>query len=229
MSKKPSGETKSSDSGAVVSSVDSRGRIRVFLSRLLGKLPKSKKGRVILGVCALLLLLIVAGNILARRNSDGLSKQEQKEYQALADDMASTENIDQEVVYRFADIDKLIREEKYAEAKSKIEESLNSSSLNDSDKKSYVALLASVCVQLNDLACADKVVSEYGKSVDVDVYFLIKAAKLAESKSDMARKRAYLAKALSEVEDKGGQDYIDELNSRTDEEVDYDYIKQGAQ
>lgn len=117
---------------------------------------------------------------------------------------------------------------KYAEALQQTNILLAEPNLSEQDRRTLFVVLSSLCPPLRDFACADRVIAEYGKLLPFDPFFLIDMARLAASNKQTTKAKEYYTKALTEIDSRGGQAHVNELNSSADASLDYNEIKRGA-
>lgn len=126
------------------------------------------------------------------------------------------------------EINKLILEKKFARAKTEIDKIKSNPSMTEGDMLIVYAQLASVCSELKDVKCLGEVFEFQKSKNNLDLFLLIDAARIAEGQGDISQSNAWFQEAKKIVDEKGGKNYIDKLNEKSQISLDYAEITEGA-
>lgn len=126
------------------------------------------------------------------------------------------------------DMNKLINDMKFAEAKAMIDR-INEDALTQGDRLMLNSSRLQACTQLKDLACLDKVI-EFNKNNDQDnLHVYLAAGSIATDKKLEEERKAYYKEALNLIDSRGGQEYVSNINNSSQAELNYDQIKKGSE
>lgn len=197
---------------------------------MVNKLKQQGKRRlIVIGLITIFVVIsLVWYFVIRQKPSNGLSKKDEaaaKEAYEIVKGSIVTGGVDPTRIF---EIDKSIRAKQYADAKKQIEVLLADGSVTKANKQTLYSQLAQICVALEDLGCADKVVEQYNSSSPADPYFLVSMAQIA-TKQKSTKAKVYYAKALEYLNGQGGEEKVKEFNNIYDPDLDYQAIKAGAQ
>lgn len=196
-------------------------------------LNKLRNKKIIIILVALTVLIgigYVAYDRLAKDSKrDGLSAEDQAAAEETLKAMQASEITSGIDPSRIREIDSSIQAKDFAGAKKQIDGILADPNLPETSKAAVYTQLSRVCLPLSDFGCADTVIDQYGKSLNIDYYFLVDAARLAKQQRQNERAQRYYKIAYDDIESKGGQTFVDTANQEaSDMSLDYGEIKQGA-
>lgn len=183
--------------------------------------------KVLLLVGAILALLLGVGVYLVTR--DNLSDSER---QAIQDTNKVLEAGAVESTVSQASLQEIqasISADKKQDAKKQLDELLkNEDSMNEGERLSAYTALAQICVPLEDFACIDRVIAFQRKGKLLDYFFAVDAARLAKKKGDLQKSKDYYGFVKDDIELRGGDEYIENLNNDAQLPLDYNEVKEGA-
>lgn len=190
---------------------------------------QSKKQLGLVIVSAVVILSGAGYFIMSGGESSELTEAQKAENKKIAQEMSAaavTSGLNSSLV---AEANASIQAGKYVEAKTQLEKLLAQSNLTAGDEASIYTPLAQVCLKLMDLDCADKVAAYQQKVNFVDDYFLVSIARIAKQANRQDKAKEYYGMALKDIDAKGGKSFVDNANGASQETLDYDEIKAGAQ
>ncbi len=114
------------------------------------------------------------------------------------------------------EINQLIIQQKYTEAKTKLDQITSQSNLTQGDSLIVNSSLSNVCVQIADFECIDKVIQFNESQNKIDVYLPVAAARKADSVGNKELSVKYYKKALDIVNANGGEEFITKLNTNSE-------------
>lgn len=192
------------------------------------KIQNKKQLRLVI-VAAVVVVSAGAYFVVSRRDNSGLTDAQKAENKQIAQEMSAaavTSGLNPSLI---AEADASIKAGKYIEAKTQLEKLLALSGLTAGDEAAIYTPLAQTCLYLRDLDCADKVVAYQQRAKFLDDYFLVAIARIAKQASKLDKAKTYYDIALKDIDAKGGKSYVDNANAATQETLDYNEIKAGAQ
>lgn len=196
------------------------------------RLPIKKKKLLLIGVLSLVVLAIGFGLYTYSNNdqsNDGLGDEERKLI-AETEEVLKAGAIKHTVgLVTIQEVESSLANKKYSEAKGQLDKLLeNENSLTISEKRSAYTALSKVCLPLEDYACVDKVIQFQQHDQLLDYMFIVEAARLAKKQNDNNRAVKYYKLVYDDLESRGGQNYVDEVNTQSQVPLDYQEIKQGT-
>lgn len=189
-----------------------------------------KKPKILVPLILVLIASAYLGIKAIKRDSYSgpLGTEQVKEYRELQEAMKNSEVKDGLDPSIFLEINSSLRNEQYADAKKQIEAQLDSDNLAEKDKRALLTVLTQACLSLRDFGCLDRPFSEYGKLLDFDLHTLTDAARAAKETGNQDKAKEYYQKAFQEIENRGGESYVKQINQQSQATLDYKEIKLGA-
>lgn len=177
---------------------------------------------------ALVVLTVVIGGIFLARNYFAKDPAESEISRILAQNKADEVPPSAVDPSLELEINTLIANRKFSEAKAKLEKLKTEPGLTTADKARIYSSLANVCTQLRDTACLQQVAA-YQRSVGpLDIFLLLDLAGFEAERGNTQEKTKLYQEVLKEIDGRGGQEYINQLNQSTQRLLDYDEIKAEA-
>lgn len=189
-----------------------------------------KRGKkVIIALICIVVLALVFGVVIflsTKNNPDsGDIKKLKDEFSATKQAETVPSSLDPSIL---TEINQFIVQQKYIEAKTKLDSLATQKNLTKSDEKLINATYANVCLKLNDFDCIARVVEFNEKENTVDVYLLIDAGRKQVQAGKIEESKQLYAKALDYINANGGEKFINQQGTDTDNTLSLEEIQKGA-
>lgn len=126
------------------------------------------------------------------------------------------------------EVDSATNNEEYESARNKVYEILERENLAVSEKRSAYAELSELCLPLEDLECADRVIAYQQEDGLLDYYFIVDMARLAKKLGELEKASSYYLIVYEDIQANGGKKFIEEANAASEQSLNYKEIKEGA-
>jgi hypothetical protein len=127
------------------------------------------------------------------------------------------------------EINVLITEGKYTQAKAKIDTLAKDQASNSAVQDTIYGLYARACAGLVDIACMDKTLDHFKAANEGYFMLAVQFAEAASAANKTTEAKKYYQAALTVADKNGGQKFVDSVNKVSKErQYDYSQIKQGA-